>query len=67
MHLCVVKDGQRSWLVHLLALALNWLQSYYDLLREASSSEDVQGAPGGGNHVVGTVDPRLQDCKLVYA
>lgn len=55
--------------MHLVALVLHWLQSYFDLLHCAMSEESQVLSPGGGGGGGGEGDypdsgVLIQDCEL---
>ena len=61
----IFQESQQDWLVHLIALVLNWLQDYYDLLHSASLSPDEGqhlSLGGGGTDFIDV--GALQDCML---
>ena len=65
----LLQDEQQEWLMHLVALVLNWLQSYYHLLQSTAteqgqqpSSTPTEGGGGGGGDFISTTT-LVQDCE----
>ena len=58
------QDNQREWLVHLVALTLNWLQVLYNLLHEAATnSPEVQSASLRGGVLEDLDELHTQSCE----
>ena len=54
-----LQAGQYEWLVHLSALALNWLRLYHDILLQVE--EEISSPP---NEDSNSASPDVTECEL---
>ena len=60
------KASQQDWLVHLVALVLEWLQSYYTILHQAKEEESNSAADSSLDAT--DSEPSYLDCEfLIHA
>ena len=59
-----MQASQQEWLVHLVALVLEWLQSYYTILHQAREEESNSAADSSLDAT--DSEPSYLDCKSLY-
>ena len=57
-----MQASQQEWLVHLVALVLEWLQSYYTILHQARDEESSNSAPDSSLDATDN-EPSYLDCE----